>query len=247
MATAVVRRRSSGRPMLGDAEFGLGVADELGEALRRLRLFEAGEEGAPASFPELADERARVVHVAFEEEALDLVGDRERRPGAILGGEFEHAGCGLVIGGAEASGSAGADGEVAAEQEPEARVIGDGGEHTVEFVAVDGDVARRDGRVAMDLPVKLRRAVVFPKPAKKTAERRGYLGLSGVLPRTGAEPIVELLDGGVRELIGTQRSAAFNDESGGRFVVGMVAACALVWPRKGYGLCLPFRRVFWVG
>lgn len=170
-AAQVVRR-----PMLCDSEFGLGVADELAQVLRGLGLLEGWEECLTvARFPELPDERARVVEVALFEQTQNVLSDGERSTCAVLCGEFKHSGCPVVVGGRESRGGARADGEVAAQQEPQPRVFGQRGEEAVEFGAVNGDVAWRDGRIASNLRVEFRCAVILPQPPEEAAERGGYL------------------------------------------------------------------------
>ena len=111
--------------------------------------------------------------VAGVEDGGDFSGDREGEGFVTFGEEAELATARVVVGRTDAGGGAGTHGEVGTEEEPQADVIGRGGEDGVYLLLRHGDVARAESRMLGDHVIERRGSVLLPEVTEDAADTDG--------------------------------------------------------------------------
>lgn len=166
------------------------------------------------------------IQIAPFDEFLDFGGDWQMHLGLLFCGELQRGCIPVVVARAKSGGCAAPDSEVTAEQQPKTHVGWHDVEHVFKMGALDGDAAGSHCRVVSDLVVEFARAVLFPEPAKDTAQGGGCLRFMTRRPWLFPDCFVGFLDVGGAEFAGLD-VAARGDELPCR-----AAYRALVAPRE---------------
>lgn len=122
--------------------------------------------------------------------------------GLALGDEAQFAARWVVVWGRELYGGAGAQGEVAAEEQPEPQGGVGGGEKGIDLLARCGYVAGPDAGVGPDLGFEARSAVEFPEPAQDAPQCVGFLRFGLIGKVCFVDLLVEVGDVGGAEPVG---------------------------------------------